>query len=155
MVTEVSAPDCSIQRTLDQIGDRWTFLVLRDLFRGQRKFGELQTDLGIARNLLTARLNKLVDNDIVAKVAYQERPMRYEYRLTSKGRDLSPALIALMHWGDHWCAGDLPPTVLVHRDCGATLDLTVTCPSCDSSIAAADIGSTPGPGVHNPEKTTP
>ena len=106
--------DCSIAATLDAIGDRWTLLILRDLFKGVRRFEDLQKDLGIARNLLSNRLNKLISHSIVIRVPYQERPTRYEYRLTSKGLDLSPSLVALMHWGDTWCITDGPPTVLVH-----------------------------------------
>ena len=100
--------DCSIAATLDAIGDRWTLLILRDLFKGVRRFEDLQKDLGIARNLLSNRLNKLISHSIVIRVPYQERPTRYEYRLTSKGLDLSPSLVALMHWGDTWCITDGP-----------------------------------------------
>ena len=110
--------DCSIQRTLDIIGDRWTLLILRDLFRGVRRFSKIQADLGIAKNLLADRLSALVEAEIVEKVAYQERPLRHEYRLTAKGRALSPALVALMRWGDIWCSGGLAPTELIHDRCG-------------------------------------
>ena len=95
--------DCSIQQTLDVIGDRWMLLILRNLFRGARRFGQLEEDLGIAKNLLASRLTKLVDADIIEKVPYQERPVRHEYLLTQKGRDLSPSLVAIMRWGDRWC----------------------------------------------------
>ena len=145
-MTGANPEHCSIQQTLDQVGDRWTLLVLRDIFRGTRRFSEIQADLGIARNLLTDRLNRLVDNDIVAKMPYSDRPVRYEYRLTTKGRELSVPLIALMHWGDHWCAADQPPVLLVHEECGTPLDVAVTCPVCDDSVAAPDIRSRPGPG---------
>ena len=111
------AIECSIQRTLDLVGDRWTLLILRDLFRGVRRFSRIQEDLGIARNLLTDRLATLVDADIVEKVPYQERPVRHEYRLTEKGRALSPALLALMRWGDRYVSGGLAPTELVHDEC--------------------------------------
>ncbi len=92
----------SITRTLDLVGDRWTLLILRGTFRGLHRFSELHDDLGIAKNLLSDRLTRLVDAGILAKVPYQERPVRHEYRLTEKGRELSPALIALMQWGDRW-----------------------------------------------------
>ena len=82
------------------IGDRWSLLILRDAFRGVRRFDELAADLGIARNLLADRLQKLVDHGILVKQPYQQRPVRYEYRLSAKGVDLSPALVALMRWGD-------------------------------------------------------
>ncbi|MEZ5168882.1 MAG: helix-turn-helix domain-containing protein [Acidimicrobiales bacterium] len=87
---EGPADDCSIQRTLDLIGDRWTLLILRDIFRGVRRFSRIQDDLGIARNLLTDRLQLLVHAEVVERVPYQDRPLRHEYRLTEKGRALSP-----------------------------------------------------------------
>ncbi|MGZ0218283.1 MAG: winged helix-turn-helix transcriptional regulator, partial [Acidimicrobiales bacterium] len=99
---EPPTTDCSIQRTLDLIGDRWTLLILRDIFRGIRRFSQIQGDLGIAKNLLAYRLNSLVDAQIVTKAPYQDRPVRHEYILTAKGRSLSPALVALMRWGDEW-----------------------------------------------------
>jgi hypothetical protein len=81
-------------------------------------------------------------------VPYQDRPVRHEYRLTGKGRDLSPALIALMAWGDRWCAEDGPPTLLVHDACETPIEHTVRCPSCDEPVAAHHIRSRPGPGRH-------
>ena len=100
MPNTTSAKECSIAATLSAVGDRWTLLILRDLFRGVRRFERLHRDLGIARNLLTDRLQKLVDLGIIYRAPYQDRPVRNEYRLTGKGADLSPALVALMGWGD-------------------------------------------------------
>jgi DNA-binding HxlR family transcriptional regulator len=90
------ADDCSIAATLGFVGDRWSLLILRDAFRGVRRFADLRDDLGIARNILADRLDKLVDAEILERVPYQERPLRHEYRLTAKGRDLCPTLVALM-----------------------------------------------------------
>lgn len=132
---------CSIARTLEVIGDRWTLLILRDVFRGVRRFEQLHRDLGIARNLLTDRLGRLVEEGVLVKVPYQDRPPRYEYRLSPKGADLSPALIALMHWGDRWYAESGPPTVLVHDACGEPLDLLVACPACDTAVGPGHIRS--------------
>ena len=87
-------PGCSIDATLSLVGDRWALLVLRDVFRGVHRFSDICADLGIARNILADRLDRLVAAGILAKVPYQERPLRHEYRLTAKGRDLSPALVA-------------------------------------------------------------
>jgi DNA-binding HxlR family transcriptional regulator len=137
---------CSIQRTLDVIGDRWTFLILRDLFRGVRRFSRIQTDLGIAKNLLADRLAALVTADIVEKVPYQDRPLRHEYRLTAKGRALSPALVALMRWGDEWYTIDGAPTELVHDACDTRLELQPWCTSCNIAVEATHIRSRPGPG---------
>ena len=143
--------DCSIQRTLDVIGDRWTLLILRDVFRGVRRFSRIQDDLGIARNLLTDRLATLVDAGIVEKVPYQERPVRHEYCLTEKGRALSPVLLALMRWGDSWCGDDGAPPELVHDDCGTRLELQPWCTTCNLAISPTQISSRPGPGRHHHE----
>lgn len=132
---------CSIAATLDVIGDRWTMLVLRDLFRGVRRFSELVDDLGIAKNLLSDRLKRLVEAGIIEKVPYCERPVRHEYRLTAKGADLSPALIALMRWGDEWYANGRPPVVLVHETCGTPLVQHTHCPRCDASVAPGKVRS--------------
>src|SRR3954447_13971073 len=136
--------DCSIAGTLEIIGDRWTILILRDAFRGVRRFDEIQQDLGIARNILTDRLTKLLDHGVLEKRQYQDRPARYEYRLTPKGVDLSPALVALMRWGDKHLAGDDAPTVLVHESCGQPLDQTFICWDCDTTVAPSAIRSRPG-----------
>jgi DNA-binding HxlR family transcriptional regulator len=126
---------CSIARTLEVIGDRWTLLILRDAFKGVRRFDDLQRDLGIARNILTDRLQKLVDHGVLTRTPYQSRPERFEYRLTPKGRDLSPALVALMHWGDKWLAEDgRPPLVLTHKRCGQPVDQSFICWHCDSTV---------------------
>jgi DNA-binding HxlR family transcriptional regulator len=135
---------CSIASTLQVIGDRWTFLILRDAFRGVRRFDDFASDLGIARNLLTDRLGKLVEHGILAKVPYQQRPVRHEYRLTEKGRDLSPALVAFMHWGDKHLAHDEPPVVLVHDACGEPLDQVFVCRRCDETLTPRQIRSRPG-----------
>lgn len=143
-------PPCSIAATLDVVGDRWTLLILRDLFRGVHRFSEMQADLGIARNLLTDRLHRLLDHGLVEKVPYQQRPLRCEYRLTRKGADLSPALIALMAWGDHWYADAGPPVELVHDACGTPIERQPRCPACDVAVGPGHIRSRPGPGSPSP-----
>lgn len=138
------APPCSIAATLSVIGDRWTLLILRDIFRGVRRFTQLREDLGIAKNILSDRLQKLVDAGVLETAEYQQRPVRHEYRLTAKGQDLSPSLVALMHWGDRWYADDVPPTVLVHDECGTPLENVTRCPECSEDITPAHISSRPG-----------
>ncbi|MEL7155147.1 MAG: helix-turn-helix domain-containing protein [Actinomycetota bacterium] len=147
---EPTAASCSIAATLGIIGDRWTLLILRDVFRGVRRFGQLQADLGIAKNLLSDRLAKLVEHDVLERVPYQSRPQRYEYRLTVKGADLSTALIALMGWGDRWYADGGAPTILVHEPCGTPIEQTVLCPACVESVNPGKIKSRPGPGRNTP-----
>jgi DNA-binding HxlR family transcriptional regulator len=128
---------CSIARTLEAIGDRWTMLLIRDAFIGVRRFEEFQQRLGIARNVLTDRLSRLVDEGILEKRAYQERPPRFEYRLTEKGLDLFPVLMSLMKWGDrHEPAEGGPPMVVLHRGCGGEVDARLRCAVCGESITA-------------------
>jgi DNA-binding HxlR family transcriptional regulator len=110
---------CPTARALDLIGERWTLLVIRDVFRGIRRFDELQESLGIARNILTQRLAWLIEAGIIEKRAYAERPPRFEYRLTQKGRDLFPVIIAIMQWGQRWSPPEDTAVRLVDRDSGA------------------------------------
>lgn len=138
---EEGEPSCSIARTLEVIGDRWTMLILRDAFRGVRRFDDFQRDLGVARNLLTDRLSKLVGHGILTKQLYREHPPRYEYRLTPRGVDLSPALVALMRWGDKWLAEGQPPVSLIHDRCGNPLDQAFVCWTCDQTITPLQIRS--------------
>jgi DNA-binding HxlR family transcriptional regulator len=135
---------CSIARSLQVIGDRWTLLILRDAFRGVRRFDDFANDLGVARNLLADRLTRLVEHGILEKVPYQERPLRHEYRLTARGLDLSPALVAFMRWGDKHLAGDEPPVLLVHRDCGHPFEQVFVCRHCEQTISPRQIRSRPG-----------
>ena len=138
---------CSIARSLDIVGDRWTILILRDAFRGLRRFDELRRDLEIPRAVLADRLRKLVDAGVLTRRRYQDHPPRDEYRLTAMGLQLSPILVALMQWGDRWLSGPGgPPTLLVHEPCGTEIDLGFHCPTCDRDFTPTDIASRPGPG---------
>jgi DNA-binding HxlR family transcriptional regulator len=129
----------SISAALEVIGDRWSLLILRAVFRGHHRFGEIRNDLGIASNLLTDRLNALVDHEILLRVPYQERPLRHEYRLTDAGRDLSPVLVSIMQWGDlHRSHGDRP-TVLIHAECGAEIENVTRCTACGERVQAQEI----------------
>jgi len=138
---------CSIAAALQLIGDRWSLLILRDAFRGVRRFDDLAADLGIARNLLADRLQKLVDYGILVKLPYQERPVRYEYRLSAIGMDLSPALVALMRWGDKHVLAEAAPVLLVHDECDTPLDQVLMCPACREAVTPRHIKSRPGPGA--------
>src|SRR4026207_150195 len=103
--------NCSIARTLEIVGERWTLLIIRDVSPGLRRFDQLQESLGVARNVLTDRLNRLVEEGILERVEYSERPPRYEYRLTAKGLELNIALTAFRQWGDKYLS-DKPPRLL-------------------------------------------
>src|SRR5437588_11784769 len=122
--------NCSIARALEVVGERWSILVLREAFLGTHRFDETQRHLGVARNVLQARLERLVQAEILKKVRYQDRPPRYEYRLTAKGVDLWPVVVALLKWGDRYEAPHGPPVVLVHKECGGELDDRRRCLSC-------------------------
>lgn len=139
---------CSIARTLEVVGERWTMLVVRNVFLGLRRFDEIQANLGIARNVLTTRLEKLVEIGVLEKRPYQERPVRHEYRLTEKGIDLWPVMTALMHWGDqHAPAPGGPPVLVRHRGCGGTMTPGFVCDTCGATLGPRDVESRPGPGA--------
>lgn len=128
-----SEMECSIARSLELVGEWWTLLILRESFNGVRRFDDLQKHLGIARNVLTNRLNSLVEDGILRKVRYQEKPERYEYRLTDKGRDLYPVLLALKQWGDKWLG--YPQTLtFTHKACGKQTTPQYTCDQCGKPI---------------------
>jgi len=148
---EHTVEPCSIARALEVIGDAWSILVLRDAFRAIRRFDDLQRDLAIAKPVLADRLKRLVDAGVLERRQYREHPPRFEYRLTQMGRDLSPALVALMRWGDTYLAGGGgAPVVLVHDQCGHELDQSFVCWSCDQTFTPTDIASRPGPGSGAP-----
>jgi DNA-binding HxlR family transcriptional regulator len=124
----------------DILGDRWTPLVLCAAFLGLRRFDEIQSGLEIATNILTHRLNYLVDHRILERRQYSERPPRYEYRLTEKGRDLYPHALMLMQWGDKWLAPAAGPNIRVfHKTCGARLNAVVACSHCHKTIDPHDV----------------
>jgi DNA-binding HxlR family transcriptional regulator len=126
---------CSIARTMDLLGDQWTLLVLREAFYGVTRFERFQVSLGIARNTLTERLDRLVGAGLLHRVRYQDRPARYEYLLTEMGRDFFPAMAAIMHWGDRWLDdGTGPPALIRHVECGRTTHAEVHCAHCDGAL---------------------
>lgn len=130
---------CSIARTLDIVGERWTLLIVRDAFSGVRRFDDFLVRLPIARNVLTDRLNTLVEHGILRRKRYQEHPARYEYRLTSRGTDLYPVLVALMQWGDsNLEPAGAPSTRVVHGECGADVGVSVTCRACGKAVSIKD-----------------
>jgi DNA-binding HxlR family transcriptional regulator len=139
---------CSIARTLEVIGERWTMLIVRDVFLGLRRFDEIQADLGIARNVLASRLDRLVEGGVLEKTLYQERPPRYEYGLTDKGRDLWPVLLELMQWGDRHAAGhEGPPVIYRHRDCGGAVGSARRCTACGALVERREVAVEAGPGA--------
>jgi DNA-binding HxlR family transcriptional regulator len=139
---------CSIARALEVLGDRWTLLVLRDAFMRVRRFEDFQRNLGVARNVLTDRLNRLVEDGVLKRVPYQERPVRFEYRLTEKGIDLWPVIMTLLQWGDrYYLEDDGPPVVVRHRDCGGAITSHLTCDKCGAELGPRNVVAEPGPGA--------
>lgn len=126
----------SVSRALEVIGDRWSFLVLREAFFGARRFDKLQVELNIASNILTDRLARLVERGIFKKHKYQSLPPRHEYLLTPMGMDLYGPLIMMMAWGDRWRADSQPPLILKHHDCGRDFTPVVICNRCEKPISA-------------------
>lgn len=139
---------CSIARTLAVIGDRWTLLVLRDITNGVRRFDDLVSHLGIARNVLSRRLVALGDAGLVVRTAYRAESARerFEYRLSHAGRDLIPVLLAFMAWGDAHLAPDGPPSVPRHADCGAPVRVSITCEAGHDLGDRPRLRMEPGPG---------
>lgn len=138
---------CSVAQCLEVIGEWWTMLIVRDAFLGVQRFDEFQSRLGIARNVLTQRLAKLVDAGVLERRAYQEKPVRHAYVLTDKGRDLWPVLNAMRQWGDRHHAPGGPPVELVHRACGHTADMVVACAHCGEPVGPRDVRAHHGRGA--------
>jgi DNA-binding HxlR family transcriptional regulator len=139
--------NCSIAKSLELIGERWTMLIVREVFLGNRRFDEIATRLNIARNVLTARLSWLVDEGVLTKVRYQERPERFEYRFTEKGIDLWPVIVSLLQFGDRYYAPEGPPVVLTHKGCGGQVDEHRICDTCGKRLTARDVKGELGPGA--------
>lgn len=139
---------CSVARTLELVGERWTLLILRDAFLGVRRFDDFQRSLGIARNVLNTRLQRLCDSGLLERRLYQDRPERYEYRLTEMGLDLFPSVVALMEFGDkHLAAEGGAPMLMQHKGCGGAVDSRRVCAACGADgLTARDVVAVPGPG---------
>jgi DNA-binding HxlR family transcriptional regulator len=139
---------CSIAAALEVVGERWSLLIVREIFLGVRRFDEMQSDLGIARNVLQTRLTRLVEEGVLERRLYQAHPPRHEYFLTDKGLDLWPTVVSLMMWGDeHAPRPGGAPVVLEHRDCGGAVDGHRICEKCGARLSAADVQGRPGPGA--------
>ena len=146
---EIGKFRCSIARTLSVVGDRWTLMIVRDAFLGVRKFENFQRNLGMTRHLLSERLRKLVEHEILERVVYQEKPTRYEYRLTEKGIELYPIMLTLVDWGDRWMGDEHgPPVEYLHKGCQHVVMPSLHCPECGEKVAARDIVPRIQPPVH-------
>lgn len=149
-VLDYDTANCTIGAAVGMIGEKWTFLVLREMFSGVRRFADLQRRTHAPRQVLSDRLSRLVAGGLLRKAPYREHGQRtrYEYRLTEKGFDLYPVLVALMQWGDKHATGPAgPATRLTHRDCGEPIRLQITCARGHPVASAREVTVVPGPGA--------
>jgi DNA-binding HxlR family transcriptional regulator len=146
--TSFDSMSCSVARTLDVVGEWWTPLIVRDLSLGISRFDTIQRNLGISRKVLTQRLARLLEHGVVERTAYQDNPVRYDYRLTEKGADLAMVVLAMTAWGDRWVFGDAErPMVFRHDACGAVATPVPTCSGCGERLTPAALTPLPGPGL--------
>lgn len=147
---EMQDENCSIARTLSVIGDRWAMLILRDAFLRIRKFDDFQKDLGISKQRLSEQLKKLVEEGVLSKAEYQTNPARFEYRLTAKGMDLYPVVMAMVNWGDKYMdKGKGAPMVYKHTTCGNYFTARMHCSECGEVVDPRDVRPEIGPGEAN------
>jgi DNA-binding HxlR family transcriptional regulator len=145
---DLAEENCSIARPASLLGDRWTLVILRQAFSGIKRYEDFQTSLGISRSLLSDRLGKLVDADILRREPYKDAiRTRERYRLTEKGLDLYPVLMAVREWGDRYMAEDGPPLKVRHRDCGGEPRIHLQCDRCGEEVGPRDAEAKPGPGL--------
>jgi DNA-binding HxlR family transcriptional regulator len=138
--SHLSELNCPIARTVGVVGDAWSLMIVRELYLGSRRFDQFQSQLRAPTALLSERLKALEKIGIIKKHRYQSSPARYEYRLTSKGIDLWPLMIALKHWGDRWGGWTKSsPASLLHKTCGCTTGLRLTCECCGEPLSAFDV----------------
>jgi len=140
---DLSELPCSLARSLQIVGEWWTLLVLRDLCSGWNRFDEIAEHLGIARNILKARLDSLIENGMAYRRRYSERPERFEYLPTEKGLDFVPAMLAIVAWGDRWTSQGSPPMLFTHLTCGHDTTAAVVCSACAAPLDPHNIDSRP------------
>ncbi len=145
--TRFADTPCPIARSLDRVGEWWSILILRDAFHGLSKFDEFQQSLGLSPTLLTRRLKFLVESDILYKQPYQTRPVRYEYRLTERGKDFFPVLVTLFHWGNTHLAEEGIAAELVDRRSGQAIQPQLIDALTRQPVALQHITLAPGPAA--------
>ena len=138
--SDLAQERCSVARSVAVIGDRWTLMILRDCFLGIRRFEDFERRLGISRSIIAERLKTLTDEGVLRREAYQDRPVRHEYRLTDKGLALHPVMMAIVHWGDvHYAGDEGPPLIHRHKACGCDFTPVQTCSACGGAVTARDV----------------
>lgn len=150
----ISGMNCSIAKSLDEVGEWWSLLIVRECTQGVCRFDEFQRELGIARNILTARLQRLAELGIIERFPLDDRANTDGYRLTKKGEDLYPVLVALMQWGDRWLAPEgKPPTALVEDGTGALIEPLTVHAKDGRSLSFREVRFAPGPGATKTTQT--
>jgi DNA-binding HxlR family transcriptional regulator len=147
--------DCSLARTLELVGERWTMLVLRDAFYGVRRYRDFQLHLDVPRAVLSDRLKTLVDASVLEKRRYSEAPPRDEYVLTAKGQELWSAVYSLAQWGERHLSTSGPRRIFSHAACGNRLDSSGACPACHETVPPGDVEMRPGPGANSIPRDDP
>lgn len=145
---ELADQPCSVARSVAVIGDRWTLMILRDCFLGVRRFDDFERRLRISRSIIADRLRRLADEGVLRREAYQDQPVRHEYRLTDKGMALHPVIMAIVHWGDvHYATEAGPPLLHRHKACGCDFSPVMTCSECGDPVGPRDVEVRTGPGA--------
>lgn len=145
--TDTSDWPCNIARGANVLADLWNVLIVREACLGTRRYEDFQRSLGIGRNILTIRLNGLVNEGILERVEYQSNPLRHEYRLTHKGRDAYTVLAAMAAWAERWLVGPEGTPVLTHHEtCGHDMCAAVVCSECREPIDVREVKARRGPG---------
>ena len=129
---------CTVAQAVALVGDEWSFMILREMFLGARRYDEIRRQTGASPHLLSGRLKKLETAGVLRREVYSTRPVRHEYKLTEMGRDLWPAVIAMKQWGDKWLAGGETGVEIAHRSCGHIVQPVMTCPECGEPMQARD-----------------
>jgi DNA-binding HxlR family transcriptional regulator len=150
-----SGQNCSIARALAVVGERWTLLVMRDVLLGRRRFQDIQRNTGVAPNILSDRLQTLVEHGLLRRERYGEHPEAFEYHATRKGVDLQPVLVTLMQWGDRHVAPGGPPRVAVHTACGHDAQPRLRCSHCGDVLEPTQTAVRPGPGAEGAQLGEP
>ncbi|MFI6986237.1 winged helix-turn-helix transcriptional regulator [Embleya sp. NPDC050154] len=140
---------CSVAQFLEVAGEWWTMLIVRDAFLGVTRFDDFHERLGISRNVLTQRLEHLIEHGVLTREVYQDKPVRYDYRLTDKGRTMWPVLNAMRQWGDQWAAPDGPPLIVTHSACGQPATAVHVCSHCGDPLTSRDLRASAGPGARD------
>jgi DNA-binding HxlR family transcriptional regulator len=150
--TDLSDTFCPVGRAAELIGDRAVLLILRELFFGRRRFEAIEANTGLGPQLVSARLKRLVAEGVAERQAYRERPPRYEYRLTAKGRDLFDVIYAMRGWAERWAyregeTGGGPAMRYIHRACGADVGTATVCPGCGVALRYGALKGEPSPAL--------